>query len=93
MDGRMQALAKAVEIAGSQAELARRLREIKQNPKIKQAHVWNWLNRDKQVPADMAIPIETAVADELTKEPRVTRHDLRPDLYPAPGPTQLELAT
>lgn len=69
--GRMEikGLEKAVEIAGSQAELARRLGK-------KQAHVWNWLHRDKRVPADMVIPIE------LATEGRVTRHELRSDLYP-----------
>lgn len=63
------ALEKAVEIAGSQAELARRIGK-------KQAHVWNWLNRDNEVPAEAVIPIEAATGGE------VTRHDLRPDLYP-----------
>lgn len=64
------ALEKAVEIVGSQAELARRIDK-------KQAHVWNWLNRDKEVPAEAVIPIERAT------EGKVTRHELRPDLYPA----------
>lgn len=89
----MAALLRAIEIAdGSQAELARRLREIKKNPRIKQAHIWNWLNRDKKVPAAMVLAIETATVDEQTKQPRVQRHELRPDLYPAPEPTQLELS-
>lgn len=65
------ALEKAVELLGSQAELARKIGK-------KQAHVWNWLHRDRRVPADMAMKIETAT------DGRVTRHDLRPDLYPDP---------
>jgi DNA-binding transcriptional regulator YdaS (Cro superfamily) len=75
----MDALAKAVEIAGTQAELARRVAKIKKNPRIKQAHVWNWLNRDEEVPADMVLAVEEAVAGT---EESPTRYDLRPDLYP-----------
>lgn len=72
--GRMdlKALEKAIELAGSQAELARRLGK-------KQAHIWNWLHRDGRVPADMAIAIENAV------DGQVTRHELRDDLYPEQG--------
>lgn len=77
----MQALEKAVELAGSQAELARRLADHTKNHKIKQAHVWNWLNRDKEVPAEMAVPIE-AVTPAKDGHLQVTRQQLRPDLYP-----------
>lgn len=63
------ALEKAVELLGSQAELARKIGK-------KQAHIWNWLHRDRRVPADMAMKIEHAT------DGQVTRHDLRPDLYP-----------
>ena len=35
------------------------------------------LRRGKRVPAEWCLPIETATAGA------VTRHDLRPDLYPA----------
>lgn len=70
------ALERAIEAAGSQAELARRIGK-------KQAHIWNWLNRDKCVPAEVAIPIEQAT------EGKVTRHDLRPDIFgPAPKPAR-----
>ena len=61
------AIEKAVALAGSQAELARRIG-------VKQAHVWNWLNRDAKVPADRVLAIEAATG--------VSRHDLRPDIYP-----------
>lgn len=67
MDGPVGALLRAVKIAGSQAELARRVGK-------KQAHVWNWINRDKKVPADMVLAIEAATG--------VPRNDLRPDIYP-----------
>jgi DNA-binding transcriptional regulator YdaS (Cro superfamily) len=64
----LSALEKAVEIAGSQAELARRLGK-------KQAHIWNWLHRDKQVPAECVLAIESAT------DGAVTRYDLRPDVF------------
>lgn len=82
----MQALKKAVELAGSQAELARRVAEFKENPKIKQAHVWNWLNRDHEVPAEMVLAVEAATNDE-DGLPAVTRYQLRPDIYGAPPAT------
>lgn len=62
------ALQKAIKTAGSQAELARRIGK-------KQAHIWNWLHRDKTVPAESVLAIEMATAG------RVSRHDLRPDLW------------
>ena len=70
----LQALQRAINEAGSQAELARRV--ASDGLPIKQQHIWNWLNRDKEVPAEAVLPIERAV------EGRVTRHELRPDLYP-----------
>lgn len=61
-------LHRAVTCAGSQSELARRIG-------VKQMHVWNWLNRSKgKVPAEYVLPIEKATG--------VSRHELRPDLYP-----------
>ena len=63
-----QAIEKAIRACdGSQIELARRLGK-------KQAHVWNWLHRDKRVPANMVLKIE-----EVTG---VSRYELRPDIYP-----------
>lgn len=61
-------LQRAIEICGGQAALARRIGKA-------QAHVWNWLNRDKTVPADQCIPIETATDGE------VSRYELRPDVF------------
>lgn len=66
----MQPLLRAIAACGSQTELARRIGK-------KPAHVWNWLNRDKKVPAEMVLLIEQATAGQ------VTRHELRPDLYPS----------
>lgn len=78
----LKALERAVTIAGSQAELARRVASHSGNDRVKQAHIWNWLNRDKEVPAEMVLAVEAATADEKTGRPLVLRHDLRPDLYP-----------
>jgi DNA-binding transcriptional regulator YdaS (Cro superfamily) len=68
----LEALKRAVQIAGGQTALAGKLPGNK-----KQGHVWNWLNVVKRCPPEMAIPIEEAVGRA------VTRHDLRPDLYPS----------
>lgn len=70
------ALVKAIEICGGQAELARRLGKA-------QAHVWNWLHRDRAVPADQCLPIERATAGA------VTRYQLRPDVF-GPPPRKAE---
>lgn len=75
----MQALDKAIDLAGSMAELARRVGKIKKNPKVKNSHIWNWRNRDEEVPADMVLAVEEAVAGHAEAP---TRHELRPDLYP-----------
>lgn len=62
-------LERAVDELGSQAALAKALN-------VKPQHVWNWLNRDKKVPAEQVLAIEAATSG------KVTRHELRPDLYP-----------
>ena len=59
----------AVRIVGSQAELARRCG-------TSQPRIWQCLNRNRSVPADLVLPIERST------EGAVTRHQLRPDLYP-----------
>lgn len=63
------ALAKAIDIVGGQTQLARLLG-------IKQANVWHWLNKAERVPGEYVLAIEAATGNQ------VTRHDLRPDLYP-----------
>lgn len=70
-----RALQKAIDAAGGQSALAEKLTEHT-GTKVLQQNVWSWLHRSKRVPSTMAIPIEMVV------EGVVTRHDLRPDLYP-----------
>lgn len=64
-------LKKAIRIAGGQSALARAC-----GGSVRQQHIWNWLNRDGKVPAEHVLAIERATAG------RVTRHQLRPDIYP-----------
>ncbi len=63
------ALAAAVDIVGGQAKLARLLG-------VTQPNVWHWLHKSERVPGEYVLRIEEATAG------RVSRHDLRPDLYP-----------
>jgi DNA-binding transcriptional regulator YdaS (Cro superfamily) len=60
---------KAVDICGSQVALAKAVGKT-------QKHVWNWMNRDKRVPAEYVLDIEKATNGQ------VSRHELRPDIYP-----------
>lgn len=60
---------KAADICGSQVALAKAVGKT-------QKHVWNWINRDKKVPAEYVLDIEKAV------NYKITRHELRPDIYP-----------
>lgn len=43
-----EALTEAINAAGSQSELARKLTEIS-GRKVKQQQVWNWLHREKRL--------------------------------------------
>ncbi|MHA7916029.1 YdaS family helix-turn-helix protein [Alloalcanivorax xenomutans] len=71
-----EALELAIRIANGQAALAR---ACDQDGRVKQAHIWNWLNRDDgRVRAENVIGVCQAVGF------RVRPHDLRPDLYPHP---------
>lgn len=74
-----KALKRAVALAGGQAQLARLI-----GGKCKQAHIWNWLNRKGPVPGEYAVLIEDAL------EGRVTREEIRPDLYRKPKAKQQE---
>ena len=69
----MGALERAIEAVGSLTELAKRL-EV--SPQV----IVNWRNRG--IPAERVLEVEKATLDDSTGEPRVTRYDLRPDLYP-----------
>lgn len=70
MSTELKALRRAVEIAGGQTALAKKI-----GGGVKQAHVWNWLHRDKRVPAEFTIKIERATNGE------VRARELRPDMY------------
>lgn len=61
------ALHRAVDVAGGQTELARKLG-------TSQARVWQWLRPGRRLPAEYVLQIERATG--------VPRHELRPDLYP-----------
>lgn len=41
---------------------------------VSQPTIWRWLNQSKQVPAEFVLRVEKATG--------VSRHDLRPDIYP-----------
>lgn len=62
----------AVDVLGSQAELARQLG-------IKPPTVSQWFTEKRPVPPRFCLPIE-----EATKG-AVTRYDLRPDIFGEPG--------
>nr|EES53256.1 MAG: hypothetical protein UBAL3_80150045 [Leptospirillum ferrodiazotrophum] len=61
-------LRKAIEIVGSQNKLAKILGK-------RQSVIWAWLKRGT-VSAEYVLKVEQATGG------RVTRHELRPDLYP-----------
>ena len=64
---RFEALKQAVSIIGTQQAFADLLQ-------VSQPRVWRWLNQSKQLPAEYVLKIEAATG--------VSRHDLRPDIYP-----------
>lgn len=64
-----KALSTAISVVGGQSALARAL-------EVSQPNVWYWLHKAKAVPAEHVLAIERATGG------KVTRHDLRPDLYP-----------
>ncbi|NLS26209.1 hypothetical protein S2M10_11900 [Sphingomonas sp. S2M10] len=69
-----EALQQAINIAGSQSAFARLVG-------VTQPSVWTWIRRSKPLPAEHVLKVEAATG--------VSRHDLRPDLYPR-EPGQLE---
>jgi len=64
----VRGLKKAIDAAGNQTILARKLGFKRPGA------VNNWLNRNKRVPAERVLAVEAATG--------VSRHELRPDLYP-----------
>lgn len=71
------ALERAIEAAGGPAELARFITEH-QGPISAQA-VCDW----KRCPPARVLIVERATGTDGHGRPRVARHELRPDLYPA----------
>lgn len=70
------ALERAVQKIGGQSATARAC-----GGRIKQGHIWHWLNKLERCPAEYVLVIEGAC------EGAVTRYELRPDVYgPAPEP-------
>jgi|TARA_R110000822_G_C15317873_1_gene493395 DNA-binding transcriptional regulator YdaS (Cro superfamily) len=67
----INALSKAITTVGGQGKLAGLIGK-------RQGHIGNWLHRDKKVPAEVCVAIETATGGE------VTRYDLRPDVFGPP---------
>lgn len=67
-----RAIDRAVKLMGGQSALGRACG-------TNQAVVWYWLNRARRVPAEYVLRIEAAT------DGQITRHDLRPDLYPRPA--------
>lgn len=65
----IEALEKAIRIAGGQTELARKI-----GPPVRQGHVSMWLKRGV-TPAEHCRSIEAATDGE------VTRYELRPDVF------------
>lgn len=70
MDKRDEALERAIELSGGPAELARFI-TANQGPITAQA-ICDW----RRCPAGRVLTVEQATKGE------VTRHDLRPDIYP-----------
>lgn len=69
----MNAIEKAIEVAGGVTKLADKL-DV--SPQV----IVNWRKRGN-VPPERVLAVEAATMDETTGEPRVTRYDLRPDIY------------
>ncbi len=64
----IDALHRAIDSAGSQRALAEKIGK-------KQGQIGNWIHRDKKVPAEVCAAIEQAT------DGRVTRYELRPDVF------------
>ena len=69
----MTPLQRAIEICGSQSELARRI-----GGKVKPGHIHYWLKN--------SVSAEACVGIERATHGAVSRHDLRPDLF-GPSPS------
>lgn len=67
-----EALREAAKRAGSQAKLGRICK--RDGRPVTQPAVWRWLNKSRRLPAEHVLDVEA--------ETGVSRHDLRPDIYP-----------
>lgn len=76
MRERDEALEKAISAAGGPAELARFITEH-QEPITAQA-ICDW----KRCPPKRVLIVERATGTDGHGRPRVSRHELRPDMYP-----------
>jgi DNA-binding transcriptional regulator YdaS (Cro superfamily) len=75
--GAVDALRRACALLGGQKPLARRIGTT-------QSRVWYWLEKSRYgAAAQFALPIEAATG--------VPRHELRPDIYPAPAKPSSDL--
>lgn len=72
MTPEQSALSEAIEIAGGQSELARKI-SLEAGGLVKQQQVWNWLHREKKAPIKHTVSIE-----KLTGVPK---EKLRPDVF------------
>lgn len=74
-----QSLSKAVEIVGGQLSLAKAIRHRIPGCKVTQAFVWKWLNSKSD--KDQVPPAEYCRAIEAATGGKITRYDLRPDVF------------
>ncbi|HCJ7723600.1 helix-turn-helix domain-containing protein [Citrobacter sp. Cb021] len=73
------ALMEAINAAGGQSELARKL-SLSSGKEVKQQQVWNWLHREKRPPIKQSQYIERVTG--------VLKEKLRPDVFEkSTGPT------
>jgi hypothetical protein len=74
-------LEEVIDLAGGQTGLAAKICEWHQTNgtpcRVKQAHVWKWLNRLNGV-----VPSEHVLAAAWATTWKKTPHHIRPDLYP-----------
>ena len=75
-----ESLQKAVELVDGQVALANAIVSFVPGCKVRQGHIWKWLNLSKEEvpPAEYVIAIAQAV------DWQITPHELRPDIYPHP---------
>ncbi len=64
---RYEALVQCRKAAGSDSQMARDLH-------VSQPTIWRWINQSKQMPGEYVLDAERLYG--------VSRHDLRPDIYP-----------